>query len=149
MIPESIVDNYINKCQDKINKHSINSKNSRIWNNLLGTLNILISAMSALTMTIMTVAEVDSAGITIVGATYAFLITVFTKVKDDYEFNLLNFRHASVMDDYSELNIQFEKLKYEFDNVKMESCIIKYESINKNSHIQDVKICYLGNLCCF
>ena len=145
--PIDVIEQYLEKCTTKIDFHSKNAKNAQIWNNVLSLINISISALCALTMTILTVTGVGSTPITCVGASYAFVITIATKLKEDYKFNVLEYAHNDIKDDFAELKINFEKLKYTDDYRDIEKYIIKYEHIMKTSHLQTVKSCKFCCLC--
>lgn len=145
--PFDVIDSYISKCDEKVKFHAKNSRNARVWNNILSLINLFLSSACALSMTIITVVEADSIATTVVGAVYAFLITLSTKIQSDFRFEVLQYAHSQVQDDYSELKCGFEKLKYSHEHIELEKFIIKYEHILKTGHLQTIKSCYFWCLC--
>lgn len=139
-------DGYIIDLKGKIHFHKQNALNSKMWDNVLSTTSMILSALTALTMTILTVVETDAGIITIVGGLYAFTITVVNKVKDSYSFLALSFQHFNIQDQYAELLLEFENCG-EDDSEYLRLLMNKYTLISQKSHIQSVQSCrYL--FCC-
>lgn len=140
----AVLDDYIKKCTQKIEYHSKNAKSARLWNNVLSTANIFLSAACAFTMTILSVEQSPSFVITIVGSGYAMIITITSKIKESFNFDVLNVLHNNAMDSYSDVKMDLEKLKrdQEYHPHLLESAIQKYEAVVQKSHVQSIKECH-------
>lgn len=145
----SVIDisNYILKCTDKIEKHKNNAINASVWNNFLSTASIVLSAGTALSLSILTVLESDVITITVVSSIYAFLITIANKVKDSYSFLALSYQHYHLLDQFAEIQIEMQKA-YDLNDVDQFPILIyRFILIEQKSHIQNVK-CSNCMRCC-
>ena len=139
---------YIEKCEIGIEYHKQMGENAAHWNNLLSTSSIILSAGTALTMSILTVADANSQVLTIVGSSYAFILTVVNKVKDSFSFSALSFNHYYVSDGYSDCKRDFTKIINDAeseDRSNFDRAVLLYEETVKKGHIQSVKNC---QVCC-
>ncbi len=148
----------IENCALKTEYHMQNSLNSRLMNNIIGTTNTILSALTALSMTVLTVMSAPAYVVAIVGAGFAFVITASNKIKDDMSFLALNYQHLHAYDQYCELENDYNSLLVRYNNRDLEgrefkreyldALNMKYISIVQQSHLQDVCNCS-GIYCCF
>ena len=139
-IQNNDINNYILRCTEKIEFHKNNAINASIWNNFLSTTSIFLSALTAFSMTILTVFETPTESVTVAGSTYALLITIINKLKDSYNFLALSHQHYSLMDQYAELKVDLQRSLNDDSFIESRIALIyKYTIIEQKSHIQTVK----------
>ena len=143
---------YIDKCDERIEFHNNNAKNSTMWNNFLNTSNIMLSGLNIFVLSILTVVGAGSIPITVCASTFSLLLMIGQKIKDDYSFKSLSYLHYSSVDSYSELKQTFIILlndieKHKFNEADFDNLLIKYEGILAKSHHQTIKDCKI--CCCF
>lgn len=148
---QDVVGEYLFKCEEKILYHTANSLAAWGWYKTLSTMNILISSLAGLSMTILTVNSYDASTIAVIGGTYACVITVIQKITNDFNFLVLQYQHANAGDEFSGVRYQLILLAngivIDVNNIKLDAIIHKYESIVQKSHIQSVRFCWIA--CCF
>ena len=138
---------YILRCSEKIAFHKANGINSSIWNNFLSTSSIFLSALTACTITILTVYDASNEAVVITTSVYAFLITLVNKLKDSYSFLALSFQHYNLQDQFAEIQVDLFKAIHDNDELAINNLIYKYTLIEQKSHIQTVK-CSNCMRCC-
>jgi hypothetical protein len=140
------LDRYIDLCDKKIEYHTQNAKNSRIWETFLSISNIFIASLNILTLVIMTTLDAEHTTTSIVSGTFAFVLVISTKVKDQMNFQALNIQHNNSLDSYSDIKMELEKLARSDDfHLGLDTLLIRYEAVVQKSHFQTVRCCYL---CC-
>ena len=142
---------YIEKCNEKIEYHSTNSKNSKAWNKFLNISNMVLSGLLSFSTTIMTVLESSNITITIVASTFSLFIIIGNSLKDSYSFKSLGFQHDSAVDSYEELKQSFETLlndieKHNFKETRYEELTTEYANICAKSHYTSCN-CVLSCCC--
>ena len=135
------------ECKNKVDMHTRNAQSSRGWNNTLSLLGVILSAGTALAMTIMTVEKANNIALTITGAVFAFSISITQKIKESYNFEVLSFQHNSAADDFHDLYFGFMNLANKFDEVEFEKLMVRYVSLCQKYHLQSIKDCKI--FCCF
>lgn len=143
---------HIDKCIEKVKHHQKNSTSAKHWDNFLSFNNLLLSASTALTMTILTSFSASAVTVTIIGAIYAFLLTINNKIRDEYHFLALYYQHINSLDSFGELEIIFRDLVSKIDTGhiitrdELQTAVAKFESVKQKSHVQTVKECKF--FCC-
>ena len=149
---ETLINNYIEKCNIKIDYHKINARHARLWNNFISTGNIFLSSLSSLLMVIFTVVHTPESTISIISGCLFFTLTISNKVKDDFNFLSLSISHHNSMDAYSDIKYELEKLINSTEDLEqnirplIDIIILKYGGVNQKSHHQSVRWCFYG--CC-
>lgn len=144
---------YMEKCNKKVLHHQKQSENAKHWENFLSFFGMFLSASTAFLMSILTVVEASNVVITIIGSTFAFFITINSKVKDEYRFLALYYQHIHALDEYSEIEVKFKELIKKLDEgfiVSSEDInllVSKFENCKQKNHLQEIRDCRF--FCCF
>jgi len=144
------INDYVDVCKNKCYFHREQAKHSMRWWNLLGVVNVVLTASQALAMTIQASLSESSYSIAITGGVFACFIAIFNRVQMAFAFNCLCLEHHHLADNFNELEQRFLLLindieKEEFSEPEYEKCVNRYISINEKTHLQTVyhmKLCF-------
>ena len=133
---------YIKLCFDKKIYHIQNAISANKMNNMFNFINVVLSAGTALSMTVLSVVEASDLNVSIIGGVFAFSIAVMNQVQKNYGFQILNYQHAEIANDYTELESEFTILsgkQHTYDDY--EKLVLRYLSINNKTNITAVRHC--------
>lgn len=149
MINEVNVDAYVKLCEDKKLFHLSNAVSANKWFNLFNFIGVFLSASCGLSMTILTVLETDNINVAVVGGTFAFLIAVSSQIQKNYGFQILNYMHADLANDFTELESSFIILNSKSHNYDdYEKLVLRYLGVNAKTNIASVRKCNDFFCCC-
>jgi hypothetical protein len=140
---EEDINNYIKICSEKKIFHLKNSQSAAKWNSMFNLVNVILTATTALSMTILTVLDSSDINISIIGGTFAFLIAISNQIQKNYNFSILNYQHSDLSQDFFDLENQFivtSKKIHNYDDY--EKLILRYLNINSRTNILTVRPCY-------
>ena len=97
-------------------------------------------------MTIQTVIEVPSSSVTIVGASFAAVIALTSKVKDNFSFKALSYQHHHISDEFNVLYQDLNKFlkdteENQFDEMNYRIILNRFNAISSKGHLQEVRSC--------
>jgi hypothetical protein len=144
---------YIDLCENKSIFHRNQAKNSLNWFNILGIINVILTASQALSMTVMSVIKIKDTDIAIVGGVFACVLAVTSRIQSSFSFNSLSVQHNQISDDFGEL---VELFMFVIDDIETDNynekvyqnLVHRYISIQEKTHIQTVRECHLLSLDC-
>ena len=144
---------YIDLCEFKSSFHRDQAKNALNWFNILGIINVCLTATQALAMTILSVKKVEDTNVAITGGIFACVLAITSRVQSSYSFNSLSVQHNQLSDDFNELSGLFtfliDDIELEVFNEKVyQQLVHRYISILEKSHIQPVRECYYVTCFC-
>lgn len=147
MINDSNADTYIKLCNEKKIYHLSNAISANKMHNIFNFINVLFSSGCALSMTILTVIGTSNVNIAIIGGVFAFAIAISSQVQKNYGFQILNYQHAEISNDYTQLESDFIILNGKSHSyTDYELLVLKYLSINNKTNISAVRKC--DDFCC-
>lgn len=140
------ISDFISKCTDKINYHKNQSIQCRSWNNAVGLILVILASSQALLMTILPIYQLPSSSVAITSAVFSFLIIVWSKIRENYQFLALSIQHDHICTEFVDLHYNFTMnlIQYSddmFDAREYEKNVIRYSSILNRSHLQHVSDC--------
>lgn len=140
------IQDYINKCKQKINYHKGQLINAKAWDNAMGLIIVILSATQAFSMTIMTVIGSSAFEIAIVSGTFSLVVIIFSRIKESYQFLSLHYQHSHICEEFTDLHYNLTKSLNNFNNETFNSSeyeknIVKYSVILNKSHLQHINNC--------
>lgn len=122
-----------------IDLHNENASNAQFIYNCLSYLETFLTASLSLLMTILTILKSEDFIITILGSSFAFLITLTSKYKDFKKYNELSIKHSLASDSYYRIKQKLQQLLIaEQNNEKYFLILDDFFEIKKNSHLESV-----------
>lgn len=146
--PTHDLDYYISESQKKGQAHREWASHSLKWHNFTNIISTIITASSALAMTILTVMKYDEGAVAITSGVFTFLSLVFTRVSQSYNFQLISSEHHHVSDAFLELVKDLSLLDPENLNIEIYNLLVaKYIEVVERSHIPPIRSCFLLECC--
>lgn len=143
------INEYIKLCSEKKVFHLKNAQSSSKWNSLFNLVNVLLTSATALSMTILTVLESSELNIAIIGGVFAFSIALTNQIQKNYNFQILNYQHSDVSNEFNDLENSFILLSRKVHNQdEFEKLTLRYLTTNNKTNIMSVRHCY-DIFCCY
>jgi len=133
---------YIKLCDSKRDFHLQNSISASKWFGFFNFLNVLLTSGCALSMTILTVLKSSDIEITVIGAVFAFSSAITSQIQKNYGFEILNYRHGELSNQFQELSNAFQILSRKVHSTDdFEKLTLRYLSVNSRTNIVSVRKC--------
>lgn len=150
MLKNSVdIEIYIQKCRDKVKFHTEQSSYCRSWNIWINLLSSIISGVQVIVMIVMSIENLTSQQIAIVGACFGLTTLVISRIRESYSFLELSAINDNISDNFNEICVDFLLLDVEKDgyNYELEKNIIRMTTHENKIHSVKVRKCY-SMLCC-
>lgn len=140
---------YIKLCSEKKVFHQKNAVSAMKWHQLLALLNVLLTAGTALSMTVLTVLKADDISVAVIGGVFAFSIAIAARIQENYGFRILNYQHSELSNNFQELENSFYILSRKMHSqADFELLTVKYLSVNSRTNVMCVRHC-VDIFCCY
>lgn len=142
------LDYYISESQKRGEIHREWAGNSLRWYNFTNIISTIISASSALAMTILTVLKYEEGIIAITSGIFTFASLIFARVSQSYNFQAISIEHHHVSDGFLELVKDLSLLDPENIEIQVYNLLVsKFIQIVERSHIPPIRNCVLLECC--
>lgn len=148
------IENYEKLCATKADHHMRNGFSAKRWDNFLVISALFFSAASQLVIPLMVVVEMSAVSIAIASAVLTFIVTFVSRLKDTFNFSLLNYQHLHLSEEFKGIEAEFFMLsrKLNPDLEDLELLVAKYNGVAQRAGVPSVsecRICCFRVFCCF